>query len=1531
MSEDSVTTPDDDADRDQQLEAVIADYIRACETGLAPDRREILERHPELADELRQFFGQRDRMNQMVEPMRGFGEAVALAVGPGQKLNYVGNYELLEEIARGGMGVVYKARQTTLGRIVAVKMIVSGRLATDDDVRRFHVEAEAAAGLQHPNIVSIHEVGQHEGFHYFSMDYVEGRDLSAILRENLLPAKQAATYVRQMAEAIHYAHQQGTLHRDLKPSNILIDSHDQVRITDFGLAMRVEGNSDLTRTGQIVGTPSYMPPEQAQGQRSLIGPGSDVYSLGAVLYECLTGRAPFRADSVMKTIEQVIHVEAASPRLLNPGIARDLETICLKCLQKEPHRRYGTAQLLADDLQRFLQGQPILARPLGSVEKIWRKCRQNPMVTALIATVAVCLIAGTSVSSYFAIEANVRAKSETQHRQTAERERGVAELQKGRAVAAQQQSANSLKDALAAVEQMLTRVAQERLANIPQMEPVRKELMEDALKFYQKFLRENDNDPLIRRETASAHRRLADIYRRLGRNIEAEESYRKAFEMFEELERQSTLDPNVRVDLTAAHFEVATCYRDLERPIVQERHNRIAFAIAEKLANEFVNEPKYMDALVDAATHLSGAISSIRPDEAETILRRNLTLASSDYSVSISNKALGDVLANQGRISEAEPFFRKSLEIAERISVNEPSDRLAQWLLSGSLLALEGTLVSQGQLEEAEVLLNRAIVICDKLAAEYPTGPDYRAAQAWAYESQTRLLKKRNRMEEAVRAYRRAVDILTGLAADFPNTPTFARGASFHRLTFGSFLEELGRANDSKLIYRTEIDLAEKRVATSPQMVNEWHGLVHAQLVLGSVFAKSGQTDEAEAAFRQALETQERSDRNFSDRPGDRRQLAQSHLQVAEFLVNSGRSAEAEKVCRFAVRSYTKLVTEFPEERVLRQKLASCYVQLGHASRPQPTVAEAAYRDALALILQLSVEHPDVLVYSREAANCRTELTYQLLVAGRLDEAEKLAHENVPWAAVIAASATADAETRKTAGTAYRIIGGVMRGKDRLQEAEQAMRASGDIFAKLADEMPSVTFYRELVGHTHHDLAGVLATVGKNDDASRNYELCAATWRELAKEFPQSGDYRHQLADVCFVIGGRLRQSQPKAAELAYQEGLILFEKLVAERSNLPTYRAQVGWLFRKTVSGSQAEEMHRRDIGAFASLTEDFPDNPSWPEQLAHGHREWAYYMQSQRRPQESEQAFLAAIKVLEKSTAKFPGAPYHRDLLGDTHHVLADLLAANGRSDDAEKYYRLAVDAYEKLVAEYGQKDDFPDAAKYRSELGRCLNWRGVFLGRQGRHREAEEDHRRALSLYEELVKTTPEPVHWPRRELFWTYANHAEALTNLGRLDEAIRAFLQCIALGEKLHTDFPTQGYQRWLSALCNELAWLWATAPDPRSRNPKQATVVARRATELAPGNPQFWTTLGAAHYRAGDGKAAIEALTKSMELRKRGDGIAFFFLALSHQQLGEKETARTWYDKGVEWLEKYKPPTEELQRFRAEAAELLGLKDHEEK
>jgi len=304
------------------------------------------------------------------------------------KIQYFGDYELLEEIARGGMGVVYRARQTSLNRIVALKMILSGEHASPIDIERFNIEAQAAANLKHPNIVAIHEVGEHQGRSYFSMTYIEGQNFADILRAGPVPNRKAAQYMKTVAEAVHFAHQCGTLHRDLKPQNLLIDGNDQPQITDFGLAKQVEDTSGLTATGMILGTPSYMSPEQALGKAD-IGPRSDVYSLGAVLYELLTGRPPFCAASVVETLRQVTDKLPAAPHTINDNVPPDLETICLKCLEKSPHARFQSAHELAADLGRFLDHEPIHARPVSPFRKVETWLRQRPWTITVTAAVVV--------------------------------------------------------------------------------------------------------------------------------------------------------------------------------------------------------------------------------------------------------------------------------------------------------------------------------------------------------------------------------------------------------------------------------------------------------------------------------------------------------------------------------------------------------------------------------------------------------------------------------------------------------------------------------------------------------------------------------------------------------------------------------------------------------------------------------------------------------------------------------------------------------------------------------------------------------------------------------------------------------------------------------------------------------------------------------------------------------------------------------------------------------------------------------------
>jgi WD40 repeat protein len=426
--------------RQQRLQEALASYLQAREAGNNPDRQEWLARYPDLAGELADFFANHDQFARLAQPVAPPAlrrlppttparDDKAMDTTPDVG-HYFGDYEVLGEIARGGMGVVLRARQVSLNRPVALKMILAGQLASDADVQRFRTEAEAAASLDHPHIVPIYEIGEHEGQQYFSMKLVEGPSLAQLLEDStwqthdVASQRRGAELIATVARAVHYAHQSRILHRDLKPANILLSRRTgahrrdkpggsqraaglvpavgqvgslsyEPHVTDFGLAKRVEGDSKVTQSGAIVGTPSYMAPEQARGEKRLTT-AADVYSLGAILHELLTGRPPFRGATPLDTLLDVVDKELPPPRLLNPHIDHDLETICLKCLDKDPTRRYGSAEALAEDLERWLRGEPIQARRTGMAERTLKWARRRPAIAALLGLLL--LVSGLGVA-----------------------------------------------------------------------------------------------------------------------------------------------------------------------------------------------------------------------------------------------------------------------------------------------------------------------------------------------------------------------------------------------------------------------------------------------------------------------------------------------------------------------------------------------------------------------------------------------------------------------------------------------------------------------------------------------------------------------------------------------------------------------------------------------------------------------------------------------------------------------------------------------------------------------------------------------------------------------------------------------------------------------------------------------------------------------------------------------------------------------------------------------------------------------------
>jgi WD40 repeat protein/serine/threonine protein kinase len=359
------------------------------------------------------------------------GQANGHAPAPVAGWPQVAGYEVLSELGRGGMGVVYQARQVGLNRLVALKMIREGRHAGASEQARFRTEAEAVARLQHPNIVQVYEVGEEDGRPYLALEYVDGGSLADRLRGTPLPADEAARLVEVLARAVDVAHKRGVVHRDLKPANVLLTADGTPKVVDFGLAKRLDGVTPHTQTGAVLGTPDFMAPEQAEGK--VVGPAADVHALGALLYQMLTGRPPFVAESALDTLMRVRLEEPVPPAVLQPKTPRDLSTICLKCLQKEPGRRYPSALDLAEDLRRFRHGEPVQARPVGRAGQLWRWCRRNPREAVLIAAVALTLVAGTAVSTALAVMAREQKRLADQRADDAEAEKRRAEQQRDRA------------------------------------------------------------------------------------------------------------------------------------------------------------------------------------------------------------------------------------------------------------------------------------------------------------------------------------------------------------------------------------------------------------------------------------------------------------------------------------------------------------------------------------------------------------------------------------------------------------------------------------------------------------------------------------------------------------------------------------------------------------------------------------------------------------------------------------------------------------------------------------------------------------------------------------------------------------------------------------------------------------------------------------------------------------------------------------------------------------------------------------------
>jgi serine/threonine protein kinase/tetratricopeptide (TPR) repeat protein len=890
------------------VEVLAADFAERYRRGERPSLTEYVVEHPELAEQIRALF-------PTVAVMEDLKRDLLLAESPtGYKMpERLGDYRVLREVGRGGMGIVYEAEQESLGRHVAVKVLTAQALLDPDHLRRFQREARTMAQLHHTNIIPVFAVGEHDGLPYYVMQFIEGRGLDQVIRSQesgdrsqesgkqddtfassltpdpcLLTPDRVARIGLQVAEALHYAHQQGTLHRDVKPSNLLLDDRDVVWVTDFGLA-KLTQQGDATRPGEMAGTLRYMAPERFQGRSDARG---DVYSLGLTLYELLTLRPAFDEPDHGQLVRQVLLEEPPSPRRWVPGIPRDLETVVLKAMSRDPAHRYQTAGEMADDLRRFLEDKPVRARPVRAPERFWRWCRRNPVIaglTVLAAGLLLLVAVGATVGYMQALAALGR---EAALREEAEEHRGRAETNLRLARAAttreaeqrqetdgqRQRAEANLTLALRAFETIFAQTTHRDVlrpletaedeenepAFSPVVSPESAALLNNLLQFFEQFGERNRSDPRLKKETAKAYRCVGDIQQRLGQFEKAESAYRRALALHEER--------------TKAFPEETECGREV---------------------------------------------------------------------AAIQNE-LGLVLQTTGRYDEAEKMHRQALEALQAQAKRTPRSARCRYELARTHNLLGSVLWKTGRRDEAEDHHRRALDLLEELSQEDPINPDYRFAQARGYRNLFSVLSPKGRREGAGTAYRKAITILEELANDFPDVPDYRYELGEVLMLSGPGERGIPHSQTAERRLRRAMDLA-KELAVAYPAVPQYQALrARSFQLLGTLLQVSGRSQEAEQFHRDAVELHRSLVSQFPSVPVYQLYLAEACQSLGTILLHRGELTETSSLLREAIAAQQAYLKAMPKNRNGQLVLARQYLNLEKILRRQgePAQAKEAARNA---------------------------------------------------------------------------------------------------------------------------------------------------------------------------------------------------------------------------------------------------------------------------------------------------------------------------------------------------------------------------------------------------------------------------------------------------------------------------------------------------------------------------------------------------------------------------------------------------------
>ncbi len=835
----------------------------------------------------------------------------------------LGHFEILELLGQGGHGLVLLAEDVELKRKVALKLPRPEAMLDSSLKKRFVLEAEVAAALSHPNIIPVFEAGLVGPLCFIAYAYCPGEPLSHWLkrRGRSVPTTLAARIVATLARAIHHAHVQGVVHRDLKPSNVMLvdvsrttedfDPEQCCRITDFGLAKLESSDQELTRSGAIVGTTAYLSPEQAEGGETVVGPPADIFSLGTMLYELLTGKPPFLRSKPLDTLTAIRVAEPTRPRKLDSRIPGDLEAICLKCLEKSPTSRYPSAIDLAHDLQLFLDGKPVQARKIGSIDRALRWCRRNPIVAMLVAIAGTLFVTGT-------VAVTLQWRQAVFNLGRAEHEFARAEKNLEQAKQQGLRASRHLRTAQASIDELLNQLATE-LSSIPQMEETQRRLLVSALSFQERLLDEESDDPLVQLEAAEGQLRVARINRMLGNLDEAQAACDKALKHCDNVFAQRNLDeagPSSRVDDSLP--DVAAIYTQAYRARAGVFQDRKELRAAQ---NDFEQAVDYARRNLESCQHTGPVYVGLAGD-----LRNVARIASQTGQSELADKlfpaalkelekiepayaqdplcrfekvrclnSLAIHLRLKGKNATAATLYQQALQLLQVLAKDSPQDaRIRKTLAETHFNMGNFYLLSQNQPDEAAISYLAAIDAFSELTADFPMSPIYREQLGKSYFAEALLFKRTDELDLSKASYLKAIEIDQRLADEFPDNPGHRYRVSSSQSNLSTVYLAIGQLDEAQRTLDDLIRVRQALVTDYPDITRYRVGLAISLNNVGSLNAKQQRYEKAAEYFLLAIDHQRQALEANPEFEQYRQYLAQDIEALAQVRLLQGEYGEAD-------------------------------------------------------------------------------------------------------------------------------------------------------------------------------------------------------------------------------------------------------------------------------------------------------------------------------------------------------------------------------------------------------------------------------------------------------------------------------------------------------------------------------------------------------------------------------------------------------------------------------------------------------------